>query len=182
MQLLNTLATIGFVLPLFVALLGMLLARRDYLVAACWGGGVTMALLIAFGIRGMLRDDPDLPHFPSGHVTLAVAFYGGLLIIWLRGGQAPGRRNLPLVALALVAIALVEGWSRVVTTEHTWVDVTGGFIVGTAGLLITGCPWAVRRIQSGSRLWLAATLAVAAPFAFFNVTWLDGLIRNFVVL
>jgi membrane-associated phospholipid phosphatase len=182
MQLLSTLATIGFVLPLFIALMGMLLARRDYLVAAAWGGGVMMSLLIALVIRGMLREDPDLPHFPSGHVTLAVAFYGGLLVIYLRGGLNHGRMALPVILVALASIALLEGWSRVLLTEHTWVDVMGGFIVGSLGLLATGCPWAVRRIQSGSRLYLAATLAVAAPLAFFNVSWLDSLIRNFVVL
>ncbi|MBB6253668.1 phosphatase PAP2 family protein [Nitrospirillum iridis] len=180
MQLLSTLATIGFVLPLFVALMGMLLARRDYLVAAAWGGGVMVSLLIALLIRGMLRETPELSHFPSGHVTLAVAFYGGLLVIYLRGGLNHGRLALPVVALVLAGVALLEGWSRVLLTEHTWVDVVGGFIVGTLGLLATGCPWAVRRIQSGSRLWLAATLAVAIPLAFFSVTWLDGMIRHFV--
>ncbi|MDG3442930.1 phosphatase PAP2 family protein [Nitrospirillum amazonense] len=182
MQLLSTLATIGFVLPVFAALMGMLLARRDYSVAAAWGGGVVLSLLIALAIRGMLRADPDLPHFPSGHVTLAVAFYGGLLVIYLRGGHSHGRMALPLIITALASIALVEGWSRVLLTEHTWVDVIGGFVVGSLGLLATGCPWAVRRIQRGSRLYLAATLAVAIPLAFLNVRWLDSLIRTFVVL
>ncbi|WP_049974041.1 phosphatase PAP2 family protein [Azospirillum sp. B4] len=182
MQILSTLATIGFVLPLFAALMGMLLARRDYLVAAAWGGGVMMSLLIALAIRGMTRETPELYYFPSGHVTLAVAFYGGLLVIYLRGGHGHGRLALPIVGLALAGVALLEGWSRILLTHHTWVDVVGGFVVGTLGLLATGCPWAVRRIRTGSRLWLAATLAVAAPLAFFSVAWLDGMIRNIVAL
>ncbi|MDZ5645922.1 phosphatase PAP2 family protein [Nitrospirillum sp. BR 11828] len=182
MQLLSTLATIGFVLPLFVALVGVLLARRDYLVAAAWGGGVATSLLVALAIRAVLRGDPDLPHFPSGHVTLAVAFYGGLLVIYLRGGLNRDRTTLPMFLAGLAVIALLEGVSRILLTEHTWVDVLGGFAVGSLGLLATGCPWAVRRIRTGSRLWLAATLAVTIPIAFLTVGWLDGLIRHWVTL
>jgi membrane-associated phospholipid phosphatase len=181
MQTLSTLANIGFIAPLFAAVLCLLLARRDYLVAATWGGGVLLSLLIALSIKWMLRLDTDLPHFPSGHVSLAVAFYGGLLVIFLSGrGDRPV--GMPMVVLLLGCVALAEGWSRVTLTEHTWVDVAGGFVVGLGGLMATGCPWTYARVRAKRRIWLAATILVAAPFAFFSNMWLDGLIRHVIAL
>ncbi len=182
MELISTFATIGFILPLFVAVLCMILARRDFLIAVTWGGGVLLSLLIAMLIRHLLRLEPSLPHFPSGHVTLAVAFYGGLLVIFCGGRTADRGVGLPVVGLFLAGIALLEGWSRVTLTHHTWLDVGGGLFVGTVGLLATGCPWTYRHASRGLRLWLVATLLVAGPLAFIGVGWLDGVIRRMVAI
>lgn len=182
MQFLSTLANIGFVLPLFAALLCMLLLQRDYLVAATWGGGVSLSLLIALSIRWLLRLDWDLPNFPSGHVTLAVAFYGGLLVIFLCGRGSGRAIGLPVVGLLFACVAFLEGWSRVLLTHHTWVDVGGGFLVGTVGLVATGCPWTYASVNAGLKGWLIATTLAVAPLAFFSEAWVDGIIRHWVAM
>jgi membrane-associated phospholipid phosphatase len=180
MQFISTLADIGFVIPVFFAGVLMLLARRDYGVAMCWGGGVLLAVTVTGLLKAQLRGDPLLPFFPSGHVSLAVAFYGGLLVILLgvRGNRRWGR--WVGIVLLFAAIAAIEGWSRVTLTEHTWTDVAGGFVVGTLALGVLGCPWAYRQLAAGSRAWLAAAVVLASPAGLATQDWLGYALRTMV--
>ena len=71
--------------------------------------------------------------FPSGHTTIAVAFYG--LIIWyflLRKGFKK-ENILPILAgsIGILIIAL----SRLILGVHYYFDVIGGKILGTICLL-----------------------------------------------
>ena len=82
--------------------------------------------------------------------------------------------------VVLGAIALVDGISRVTLTEHVWIDVLGGFVVGIAGLLLTGNPWGWKAIGRRDRVWLAGALVTAMPFNWLVYPHLDSWIRGFV--
>ncbi len=167
MELLNTLADVGFVAPLLAAAVLMLLARGHAQAALRWAFAFVLAAAVTGLLKAVLHDTADFPHFPSGHVCVAVAFYGGLLSI-LMGGRGGMWLNLPIV----VPIALLSGWSRVETTAHTWIDVLGGFTVGTLALALLGCWRMSRPVDASARKWMLAAVILAAPVGFASFTWL----------
>jgi membrane-associated phospholipid phosphatase len=167
MELLNTLADVGFVAPLLAAAVLMLLARGHAEAALRWAIAFVLAAAATGLLKALLRDTADLPHFPSGHVCVAVAFYGGLFSI-LMGGRGGMWLNLPIV----VPIALLSGWSRVETTAHTWIDVLGGFAIGTLFLALLGCWRMSRPVEAATRKWMLAAIVLAAPVGFASFTWL----------
>lgn len=166
LRLLSQLADIGFVgLLIMVALIT--LAARGYLrEALCWGAGMLLGLGTVLIIKRFMADDLDLPHFPSGHVALAVTFYGGLALALTRQ-QRPLSSWWPLYFVAMMgAIGLAEGISRVVLTEHNWLDTLGGLLIGAVGLVLAGNPWAWGPIGRRDQVWLGGTLIVALPFSW----------------
>lgn len=62
--------------------------------------------------------------FPSGHVSGAVAFFGGLALAF----------PLPAVRVIAVIICLLMPVSRLYLGVHFLADVVGGFLIGSAGL------------------------------------------------
>lgn len=175
MELLSTLADIGFVAPLLATALLVMLARRDYAAALRWGGAFLLAVLATGVLKGVFRGSAELPHFPSGHVSVAVSFYGGLLaILW--GGRL---RLLPYL-LVLAVVAGLAGWSRVELTSHTWTDVLGGFAVGALSLLILGCSRGAARVGVQSRIWLMCGVVLALPAGLSLYSWLGYSIRTMV--
>ena len=159
-------AEIGFAGSLIMLALVVLAARGHSYVALCWGSGMLLGLGVVLIIKRVMADDPAFPHFPSGHVALAVTFYGGLALVLLREELPPSPWR-PLLLLAILgAIALAEGVSRVMLTEHDWVDVTGGFVIGVGGLALTGNPWTWGLIGRRDRLWVAGALLAALPFSW----------------
>lgn len=105
-----------------------------------WAGvGGMIALALSVPIRGVVQrprpfEDQEKLHvllrgasrysFVSGHSTLAMAVGVGLLMVHRRAG------------LAGIAIALVEGFSRVYMGSNYPTDVIGGFALGTATALL----------------------------------------------
>lgn len=170
-------AEIGFAGSLIMLALVMLAVRGHLRVALCWGSGMLLGLGTVLIIKRLMVHDPELPHFPSGHVALAVTFYGGLALLLLRDElPSPWR---PLFFLAILgAIALAEGISRMVLTEHGWMDVIGGFLIGLGGLAAAGNPWAWAPIGRRDRLWLGGTLMVALPFSWLLYPHINPWIRN----
>lgn len=172
---LSTIADIGVVLPLLAAAMLMLMARRDYEAALRWGTAFTVTVAVTGLLKSLLHDSPDLSHFPSGHVAVAVAFYGGLL-----GILSGVRRNNPGMALLLAVIALAVGWSRTELTEHTWTDVAGGFGIGAAALWLFGCLGLGRPVAALTRIWLLAGVVLASPASFMAYPWLGHALRALV--
>jgi membrane-associated phospholipid phosphatase len=170
---LSAVADIGYAAPLIVLALTVLLLRGHWRLALSWGVGIVAALSVTVLLKWALADDPVLRHFPSGHVVLAVVFYGGLVLLLL----PIGLRMLPLL-LVLGGIALVEGISRVALTEHGWLDVAGGMVVGVSGLVLTGNPWSWGAVTTRDRMWLTGTLATGMPFASFAHSGIDPWIRG----
>jgi membrane-associated phospholipid phosphatase len=171
MELISLLADVGVLLPPLAVAIFMLLARREIRPALCWAAAATLTI----GATGLLKQGlsgvEGFAHFPSGHVSLAVAFWGGLLTLLAGGGNRLG-------ALALcAAVALVEGWSRVELTSHTWIDVLGGFAVGALALLLFGAPGALRT-GARTRAWVVLAMMVAAPAGYLTYPWLGYSLRT----
>jgi membrane-associated phospholipid phosphatase len=166
MDILNTMADIGFVAPLQAAALLMLLARRERETAFRWGAAFALAAAATGLLKSLLRGSADLPYFPSGHVSVAVTFYGGLLFA-LMAGRAGFVSRLVLLA----AIALPVGWSRVETTDHSWTDVFGGFAVGGLALLLLGCMRPARPVAAATRLWVLVAVLLASPVGLAMYSW-----------
>jgi membrane-associated phospholipid phosphatase len=88
---------------------------------------MTDAVVLSYGIAEALKpnlrvnDEPGFRHsFPSGHTTVAFATATSLAEVY------PKQKWLFYAGAALV------GWSVVETNGHTWADVAGGALLGTA--------------------------------------------------
>ena len=182
MQLLSALADIGFVIPIMVVALTVLMIQRDLQTAGCWGGAVLLTIIVVSVIKKLLHDDPILPHFPSGHVALAVAFYGGFVLLLGQNHFVGSSLGLIGAVAMLATIALVEGVSRVALTHHTWVDVGGGFFFGASALLVAGFPWAWKLTTVRSRIYVLLGSAFALLPDIMLAPQLDGYIRRIVEL
>jgi membrane-associated phospholipid phosphatase len=178
LRVLSLSAEIGFAGPLVMSALVVLAVRAHLRVALCWGFGMLLGLGAVLILKHSLADDPELRHFPSGHVALAVTFYGGLALLLVRD-ELPVTPWRPVFFLAILgSIALAQGISRMALTEHGWVDVIGGFLIGLAGLAMAGNPWSWASIGRDDRLWVGGTLLVALPFSAMIYPHIDPWIRQ----
>ncbi|MEO7911484.1 MAG: phosphatase PAP2 family protein, partial [Roseiflexaceae bacterium] len=85
--------------------------------------------------------------FPSGHVLGATIGYGlVLLLIWHR--FAPPGLRIAFV-LALVALLLLIGFSRLYVRDHYLGDVLAGYALGLSWLMLCAGIWAAYRPQRG---------------------------------
>ena len=136
----------GFVIvPLGLAIGGYLFARRGslqplVLLAAALGGAAALyeifkPLVGRYRPAGPLQyGPPDLGWaFPSGHSTQSVSFYGMLGFVLITT-YAP-QRKVP-IGLAVAAIALLIGLSRLYLGVHWLTDVLGGWALGLTWLAI----------------------------------------------
>ena len=179
LSLLSLSADIGFAGSLIMLALVLLTVRGHLRLALLWGTGMLLGLGAVLIIKRLMAHDPEWSHFPSGHVALAVTFYGGLALVLFRDELrlTPWR---PLFFLAILsAIALAEGISRMVLAEHDWVDVVGGYLIGVGGLAVAGNPWAWESTGRIDRLWLAGALMVALPFSWLLYPHINPWIRHF---
>ncbi len=72
--------------------------------------------------------------FPSGHATIAIAFYGFLIYILTRNSvQWKTRVNIFIVGTAIIVLI---GFSRIYLGVHYLSDVWGGYLVGAMWLII----------------------------------------------
>jgi membrane-associated phospholipid phosphatase len=129
---------------------GILLWRRDRCgrpLARC--GRAVAAVVSAAGAglldeaikRLFLRPRPPAPFpspsgyaFPSGHATMAVAFYG--LCAWLVLRSRLSRPWKVAAVAGSVLLVLVVGASRVYLSAHWLSDVLGGYATGAAWLTL----------------------------------------------
>ncbi len=72
--------------------------------------------------------------FPSGHATIAVAFYGFLVFVAMRYPKQFVWKNT-FFSLGVIIILLI-GLSRLYLGVHYLSDVVAGYLVGTMGLVI----------------------------------------------
>ncbi|MEJ2728931.1 MAG: LssY C-terminal domain-containing protein [Deltaproteobacteria bacterium] len=72
--------------------------------------------------------------FPSGHATIAVAFYGFITYLLIRSA-ASWKRKVNLF-FAGILIILAIGLSRIYLAEHYLSDVWGGYLVGAIWLIV----------------------------------------------
>jgi membrane-associated phospholipid phosphatase len=136
--------TFGVYVAVCVALLVFGLARREWLgrvllsiaaLAAVW----QVSDLCKFAFHRLRPDDwlviPETSYsYPSGHATLALAFYGLWACYLVEGGHSSAARRVG--AAALVALILVISWSRLALRAHFATDVLGGWLLGGAFLCL----------------------------------------------
>ena len=79
--------------------------------------------------------------FPSGHATIAVAFYGFLTYIVMR--ESKRWETKVNICFAGIALALLIGFSRLYLGVHYLSDVWAGYLVGALWLIagISICEW-----------------------------------------
>ena len=161
----SALAEIGFAgLPIVLALI-TLTVRGHLCEALCWGGGMLLGLGAVLIIKRLMADATELAHFPSGHVALAVTFNGCLAFVLFGPKMSPRWRSLCILAI-MGAIAVAEEISRMILTEHGWLGIAGGFLVGICGLAAAGSPWAWGAIGRKDRVCLGGTLLAGLPFGW----------------
>jgi undecaprenyl-diphosphatase len=145
--LMNTLTAFGsslIIIPIFVAVVALLLWKRRYGAAAFLGLASGGALVLDVTMKvffqrprqqlAWARVLPDYS-FPSGHTMNAVVFYIALaLILWSVFGKRTGLVAMPIA----IVLALGVGVSRIYLGYHYLTDVVGGLMAGTAWLLVVG--------------------------------------------
>jgi len=73
------------------------------------------------------------PSFPSGHATIAVAFYGYLAYLIIK--LFPERSKYLIIILSILIIILI-GFSRLYLGVHYVSDVVAGYLVGLLALSV----------------------------------------------
>lgn len=83
--------------------------------------------------------------FPSGHSTIAVAFYGYLTYLYIRREQSTKMRSYAFLAGTFLILGI--GFSRLYLCVHYLSDVAGGYLLGLSWLIlaITYVEWNARR-------------------------------------
>ena len=163
------------------------LTKRRWLIAGLFasvGGSVFTSFLGKFAFHRPRPLEAALAEhsysFPSGHATIAVAFYGFLGYLLIRGArQWKTRVNLFFAAAILIFLI---GLSRTVLGVHYLSDVWGGYLLGSLWLVIgiSMSEWlaASNRVSFRSAVPIAARrLAVGLGVAAF--TWYVGFTASF---
>jgi membrane-associated phospholipid phosphatase len=175
---LTTMGSAVVLVPIFIAVVIGLIARRRYGAALFFTIASGGALVIDATMKLIFqRPRPKLDYasvlpdysFPSGHSMNGVVFYVGLaLIAWSIFGRRVGLASV--VAAALLALGI--GTSRIYLGYHYFTDVLGGFLAGVAWLLIVGAAfrarpklWEWRTAQPEPTAATAPTRAAAQPAA-----------------
>lgn len=110
-------------------------------VAAAGSAGLWFLLVPLFHrprpTADLVRVAADIPFgsFPSGHVLNLTAFFGFLGFLALTEARAGLFRTLAAVVCAVLLASI--GFSRVYAGEHWPTDVLGGYLLGSAWLLMS---------------------------------------------
>lgn len=146
---LTNFGNLAVALPVACVAVLWLWQRRRTDLAMIYGLNVALALAAAVVLKVLSREaggvltDTDYPlsdAAPSGHMTAAVAIYGGIAVLF-----AVSSRGLTPVFAGLLAFILIAcvGVTRVTLGAHTPADVLAGLLTGGVFVLLIG--FAARR-------------------------------------
>ncbi|MEK7538429.1 MAG: LssY C-terminal domain-containing protein [Patescibacteria group bacterium] len=172
----------------FVASILLWIWNKRMYVIPFWVALLGSEAVNFFGKLAVHRPRPEVAayveksfSFPSGHATIAVAFYGFLAYaLWQHDATNWKRRANILFATILVILAI--GFSRLYLGVHFLSDVWGGYLLGALWLIIaisvskwlvaTEKNWGNATISPRSRKIISWVL-VAGAFLFYVVmaTW-----------
>ena len=152
-----------YIIPLFIAITG--------------SEGFTYLGKLAFH-----RPRPELAvyaehsfSFPSGHATIAVAFYGFVGYLLARFAQSGDRKvNISFITI-LIIIAI--GFSRVYLGEHYISDVWGGYLVGAMWLIIavSFSEWLGYQIKSNKSMFpVGRARSISFALVFLAILFYAG--------
>lgn len=152
------------------------------LLAVISGGG----LFNLIGKLALHRERPETAlytestfSFPSGHSTVAVAFFGFIIYILMRGGLKL-KYKIGILFFGVVLILLV-GLSRLYLGVHFLSDVLGGYLLGLfwliAGIII------VERLNSKNKILSyrpsREVKIISAVIIFIQITFYVGFALNY---
>jgi undecaprenyl-diphosphatase len=153
----DAVATVGSALADTFTVLGVLIGAVTMLAAAGrfrHGLFLVVAVATEFSVflatsyligRGRpnvepLGEVPSTGSYPSGHVAVAIALYGGLAIV---AASITGRPGIGRIGGSITtALALFVGAARLYEGVHHPIDVLGGGLLGVTALL--SAAWAFR--------------------------------------
>lgn len=99
------------------------------------GGIATMKLFTHSARPWGVMHNPEEFSFPSGHTTLAVAFYVGIALLLVKSLKLKSwRRNLVFTSATLLILAI--SISRLYLGLHWFTDMLGGWLLGSAVLML----------------------------------------------
>ena len=146
---------------LVVACLVLWLTKRKYAIAGLLASSFGAGVFVTLGKLAFQRSRPVAAvllepsySFPSGHATIAVAFYGFLGYVLIRCAAHRKLRVTLLFATGVLVLAM--GLSRIGLGVHYLSDVWAGYLLGALWLIvgITLCEWLS---ASGRIRWDGAT-------------------------
>ena len=117
------------------------LSNKKWQIIGLWGAvagsaGTTLLAKIFFDrlrpLNGLISETSA--SFPSGHATVAVAFYGFITYLLLK--KIHNKINRVLAALLGSIIIIAIGFSRLYLGVHYATDVLAGYLIGSLWLLI----------------------------------------------
>jgi len=139
--------------------------RKQHLILALFVSVTGSEAFTYLGKLAFHRSRPEMRvyaehsfSFPSGHSTIAVAFYGFMAYILIRSVQSWSRK-VNILFLTILLIGAI-GFSRVYLGEHYVSDVWCGYLVGAMWLImaITFAEW----LKQSERFVRSASPAVGA--------------------
>ncbi|MBP0592194.1 phosphatase PAP2 family protein [Paraburkholderia sp. LEh10] len=150
-------------LPVSLAVLVVLLFRREWRTAGYWIAAVVTAEIfvktLKFAVQRLrpvsIYDGIESFYFPSSHATLSIVVYGFLTYLVCRGRQR--QVQLRIAMTSGLVIALIS-FSRIYLGVHWFSDVLAGLSVGTAWIAFLSVTHHLRdRDRQGSTaLWVVA--------------------------
>ena len=167
-----------------VATIVLWMWRRRIYIFPLWATLVGSELFNLFGKLAFHRPRPEIAYyaehgfsFPSGHATIAVAFYGFLTYLLLRETKKWGRKATILFFGVVIILAI--GLSRLYLGVHYMSDVWGGYLSGSLLLIIgialvewtkhrslaTASFFASRRVKIISSVFIATLVGSYTLFA-----------------
>ena len=162
-------------------ILAFLVPRQASVFVSAWSLSLAVVLLLTFLVKIVAyrcQIDPSAPISnwrllsPSGHTSLATAFYGCTALVLAKG--KPDWQRLAFAILAM-AIVVAVGASRVILLDHSILEVVVGSLLGAIAILafvhVIQNPPAPPRLYQGL---LAATGVLALGLfaaAFFGEQW-----------
>lgn len=124
-------------------------------VSTLLGGAINLTVKHLVGRERPVFDEPVATaggfSFPSGHALVSTVVYGTLLLIVL---PLVPRRWRPVLVAGTVLLVLAIGFTRLALGVHYVSDVLGGFVLGSAWLLVVTVAFGVeagRLRPSGDR-------------------------------
>ncbi len=153
--------------------------KRSYLMPL-WLTVIGAALTNLLGKDLIHRPRPEVAaylessfSFPSGHATLAVAFYGFIIYFLIRQTKI-WQRKVNLLFIGLVVI-LAIGLSRLYLGVHFFSDVIGGYLLGSLWLIlgINLAEWLTAKTGE-RRPSASATFRVKIGFLILVLAWLGA--------
>jgi undecaprenyl-diphosphatase len=140
-----------YIIALFsVILLIFLLYKKPYLKTEMFILTMGSAVVFSQALKYLIRRPRPLEmliektsfSFPSGHATLAIAFFG--MLIYLFKNKIKNKTSRYLFIIINILLILVIGFSRLYLNIHWFTDVLAGFVLGL--ICIIGSIYVVKKI------------------------------------